>query len=54
MVERYATGIEGLDKLIGDGILKNSVTTVVGCSGAGKTTAGLQFLLKIFIKWYRK
>ncbi len=45
MVERYATGIEGLDKLIGDGVLKNSVTTLVGCSGSGKTTAGLQFLL---------
>lgn len=45
MVERYNTGIEGLDKLIGGGVLKNSVTTVVGCSGSGKTTTGLQFLL---------
>lgn len=48
MVERYTAGIEGLDKLIGNGVLKNSVTTIVGCSGAGKTTAGLQFLLNGF------
>jgi len=45
MGERYSTGIEGLDDLIGGGVLENSVTTIVGCSGSGKTTAGLQFLL---------
>ena len=45
MVERYGTGVEGLDKLIGGGVIKNSVTTAVGCSGSGKTTIGLQFLL---------
>ncbi|MFW6176245.1 MAG: RAD55 family ATPase [Thermoplasmatota archaeon] len=46
MVDRYKTGVEGLDDLIGGGVLENSVTTVVGCSGAGKTTLGLQFLLE--------
>jgi len=45
MAERYKTGVEGLDNLIGGGVLKNSVTTVVGCSGTGKTSMGLQFLM---------
>ena len=45
MVERYNTGVEGLDNLIGGGVLKNSVTTLVGYSGTGKTSMGLQFLM---------
>jgi circadian clock protein KaiC len=43
--ERVASGIDGLDRLIGGGIMRGTTTLVVGPSGAGKTTMGLQFAL---------
>ena len=43
--ERVATGVEGLDHLIGGGVWRGSTTLVVGPTGSGKTTIGLQFVL---------
>lgn len=37
-------GIPGVDAMFGGGVDTHSVTVVLGPSGAGKTTAGLQFL----------
>jgi KaiC/GvpD/RAD55 family RecA-like ATPase len=42
MTERISTGIAGLDKAIGGGILKNSVFLICGTSGSGKSTATRQ------------
>jgi circadian clock protein KaiC len=44
--ERTPTGIEGLDRLIGGGLWRGSTTLLAGPTGAGKTTAGLQFVLE--------
>jgi circadian clock protein KaiC len=44
--ERTPTGIEGLDRLMGGGLWRGSTTVVAGPTGAGKTTAGLQFVLE--------
>jgi circadian clock protein KaiC len=43
---RLTSGIPGLDPLIGDGLLKRSVTLVSGSTGVGKSTFGLQFVLE--------
>ena len=43
--ERVPTGIPGLDPLLGGGVWRGSSTLVVGPTGAGKTTLGLQFAL---------
>jgi len=43
--ERTPTGIEGLDGLMGGGLWRGSTTVLAGPTGAGKTTAGLQFVL---------
>jgi KaiC/GvpD/RAD55 family RecA-like ATPase len=42
-VPRLSTGIEGLDELLGGGLLPGTLTVVVGSSGIGKTQLGLQF-----------
>jgi circadian clock protein KaiC len=44
--ERVTTGIEGLDRLMGGGLWRGSTTVLAGPTGAGKTTAGLQFVLE--------
>jgi circadian clock protein KaiC len=44
--ERTPTGIEGLDRLVGGGFWRGSTTVLAGPTGAGKTTAGLQFVLE--------
>jgi circadian clock protein KaiC len=44
--ERTPTGIEGLDPLLGGGLWRGSTTVLAGPTGAGKTTAGLQFVLE--------
>jgi circadian clock protein KaiC len=44
--ERTPTGIEGLDAVMGGGLWRGSTTIVAGQTGAGKTTAGLQFVLE--------
>jgi KaiC/GvpD/RAD55 family RecA-like ATPase len=41
--ERLSTGIEGLDDLLGGGLLPGTLTAVVGSTGIGKTQFGLQF-----------
>jgi len=38
------SGIPGLDKILGGGLLANSIVTVGGPTGAGKSTLGMQFL----------
>ncbi|HEY9773079.1 MAG TPA: ATPase domain-containing protein [Planktothrix sp.] len=42
---RVPSGVDGLDKIIGGGFAQGSATLLVGPSGAGKTTCGLQFAL---------
>jgi KaiC/GvpD/RAD55 family RecA-like ATPase len=44
-VERVSTGVIGFDNLIEGGFVKNSVISIIGPSGTGKTTFALQFLL---------
>ena len=44
-VERVATGIDGLDKIIEGGLKRGSVVLVEGGAGTGKTIFALQFLL---------
>jgi len=44
--ERARTGIAGLDDVLGGGLPRNRLYLVEGNPGAGKTTAGLQFLLE--------
>jgi circadian clock protein KaiC len=44
--ERTPTGIDGLDALLGGGLWRGSTTVLAGPTGAGKTTAGLQFVLE--------
>jgi len=39
-----ASGVDGLDALIGGGLPSRSVTLLLGPSGAGKTSLGLSFL----------
>jgi circadian clock protein KaiC len=46
MNERAATGIAGLDGLLGGGLPTNRVYLIEGQPGSGKTTVGLQFLLE--------
>jgi RecA/RadA recombinase len=41
---RQSTGIEGLDALLGGGLMPGTLTVVVGASGIGKTQFGLHFL----------
>ncbi len=43
LTERLSTGIEGLDALLGGGLLPGTLTAVVGSTGIGKTQFGLQF-----------
>ncbi len=40
---RLSTGVEGLDELLGGGLLPGTLTAVVGSTGIGKTQFGLQF-----------
>ena len=40
---RLSTGIDGLDELLGGGLMPGTLTVVVGASGIGKTQLGLQF-----------
>jgi KaiC/GvpD/RAD55 family RecA-like ATPase len=43
MNARQSTGVEGLDPLLGGGLLPGTLTVVVGATGAGKTQLGLQY-----------
>jgi circadian clock protein KaiC len=42
---RLATGIPGLDAMLGGGLLQGSAVLVSGAPGVGKTTLGLQYLV---------
>jgi circadian clock protein KaiC len=42
---RVATGIEGLDALLGGGLLRRRMYVIEGAAGAGKTTLALHFML---------
>jgi circadian clock protein KaiC len=44
--ERVATGVHGLDTMIGGGLPRASATVVQGGTGTGKTLLALQFLLE--------
>jgi circadian clock protein KaiC len=43
-MELISTGIAGLDRMLGGGLIRGSAVLVEGVPGAGKTTLGLQFL----------
>jgi circadian clock protein KaiC len=45
-VERIPTGVDGLDDMLGGGLLTGSTTLVVGMTGSGKTTIALQFAVE--------
>jgi KaiC/GvpD/RAD55 family RecA-like ATPase len=42
--ERISSGIEGLDVLLHGGMIKNSINSIVGSSGTGKTTFALAYV----------
>jgi circadian clock protein KaiC len=44
MATRVRTGISGLDELLNGGLIEGSANLVVGATGTGKTTLGMQFL----------
>ena len=46
MSDKAATGIAGLDDVLGGGFARDHTYLVEGTPGAGKTTVGLQFLLE--------
>jgi circadian clock protein KaiC len=45
-LERVATGVDGLDAMVGGGLWAGSTTLLVGPTGSGKTTLALQFALQ--------
>ena len=45
-LERCATGIEGLDNVLGGGIPRGNMVLVAGSVGTGKTTLSLEFLVR--------
>jgi circadian clock protein KaiC len=47
-LERTNTGIEGLDAPMGGGVWRGSTTLLVGPTGSGKSTMGLQFALEAY------
>jgi circadian clock protein KaiC len=44
--ERLTSGVPGLDRLLGGGLLRRSSTLLAGSPGIGKSTFGLQFILE--------
>ena len=46
MSERAATGVHGLDSILGGGLPRYRIYLVEGDPGAGKTTLAMQFLLE--------
>lgn len=40
---RHSTGVDGLDALLGGGLLPGTLTVIVGATGMGKTQLGLQY-----------
>jgi len=44
MLERIKTGVDGLDELIGGGLVKGEVILLAGSTGSGKTIFSTQFI----------
>jgi len=44
-VERFATGVAGLDDILGGGLARNHLYLLEGDPGTGKTTIAMQFLM---------
>lgn len=42
--ERVKIGIEGLDQMLGGGLIPGTITAIIGSYGTGKTTFALQFM----------
>jgi circadian clock protein KaiC len=51
--ERIATGIAGMDKLLGGGIEKGTSTLIVGAPGTGKSSLALQFAVAAALRGER-
>jgi circadian clock protein KaiC len=45
-LERASTGVEALDKMLGEGYWEGSATIICGPSGVGKTLMGLHFIFQ--------
>lgn len=45
-LDRASTGVEALDKMLGEGYWEGSATLICGPSGVGKTLMGLHFIFK--------
>lgn len=43
-MELVSTGVRGLDEMLGGGLPKSHIVTILGAFGTGKTTISLQFL----------
>ena len=46
IIERVATGIDGLDELLEGGLPQGRIVALTGSAGSGKTTFGMQFLMQ--------
>jgi len=44
--QRIKLGIEGLDEMLGGGLVRNSVTGIIGTYGTGKTTFAINFIFE--------
>ncbi|MCQ1538740.1 KaiC domain-containing protein [Methanocalculus taiwanensis] len=44
--QRIKLGIEGLDEMLGGGLVQNSVTGIIGTYGTGKTTFAINFIFE--------
>ena len=44
--QRIKLGIDGLDEMLGGGLIKNSVTGIIGTYGTGKTTFAINFIFE--------
>lgn len=45
-IEKVVSGIDGLDRILGGGFIKNSCILVKGASGTGKTVIGIHYLME--------
>ena len=45
-IELFATGIAGLDDILGGGLARNHLYLIEGDPGTGKTTIAMQFLME--------
>jgi len=50
-MDRVKTGINGLDEMLGGGLLRETANLVEGAPGTGKTTLGMQFIYNGITKY---